>query len=58
MIGEGEFDISLRKNRMQKFQISSQNENSFPILKFKILSNHGKKDYTCIYKVGVFGQRK
>jgi hypothetical protein len=40
---------------LQYFAVDKSIENEFSIIEFRIESNHGNKDYTCIYRVRVHG---
>lgn len=48
----GSYDLN-GKDITQYFATS--NDELYNAVVFKVLSNHGHEDYTCVYKVGVHG---
>ena len=52
MLGSFIYDASL-KQTIQNFNIDSSHEIS--VIELKIESNHGNKDFTCLYKIRVHG---
>jgi SUN domain-containing protein 1/2 len=50
----GTFDA--HGSRTQEFTIPEDMNDSYQIFSLKVLSNHGQPDYTCLYRVKIFGQ--
>eukprot|EP01028_Stygiella_incarcerata_P008272 TRINITY_DN357_c0_g1_i2.p1 TRINITY_DN357_c0_g1~~TRINITY_DN357_c0_g1_i2.p1 ORF type:complete len:821 (+),score=180.89 TRINITY_DN357_c0_g1_i2:181-2643(+) len=42
--------------RTQEFQIPDDVKDSYQIFSLKVVSNHGHPEYTCLYRVKIFGQ--
>lgn len=49
----GGFEYNLDRSPLQNFEIFTQE--SFQVVKFLFTSNYGHSDYTCIYRIRVYG---
>lgn len=52
----GQFEYSLANPEVQSFFVVHPSNNTFRHVEFKVHSNHGHPDYTCVYRVRVHGR--
>uniref|UniRef100_A0A1B6IL46 SUN domain-containing protein n=1 Tax=Homalodisca liturata TaxID=320908 RepID=A0A1B6IL46_9HEMI len=52
----GEFEYNKAGPWRQKFNLNTDGEETFDIVEFRFLSNHGHPNYTCVYRVHVHGK--
>lgn len=51
----GQFEYSLAKPEVQSFFVIHPSNKTFRFVEFKVESNHGHPDFTCVYRVRVHG---
>lgn len=51
----GQFEYSLSNPEVQSFFVVHPSNNTFRLVEFKVHSNHGHPDFTCVYRVRVHG---
>lgn len=52
----GQFEYSLTDPEVQSFNVLHPSNNTFRQVEFKVISNHGHPNFTCVYRVRVHGR--
>ncbi|KAK9695593.1 Sad1 / UNC-like C-terminal [Popillia japonica] len=51
----GKFSYDVKGTRLQYFEMPSSDK-AYNLIEFKVLSNHGHPDFTCVYRLRVHGE--
>ncbi len=55
-LDKGDCSYEIRKSTIQFCNLKPEIENPINILQMRIMSNHGKEEYTCVYRLRVHGR--
>eukprot|EP00611_Tribonema_gayanum_P010256 TRINITY_DN2021_c0_g1_i2.p1 TRINITY_DN2021_c0_g1~~TRINITY_DN2021_c0_g1_i2.p1 ORF type:complete len:301 (+),score=34.82 TRINITY_DN2021_c0_g1_i2:491-1393(+) len=53
---QGEYDLSASPQQLFRVPVGPYSQTAFSIVTLKVLDNHGKPEYTCIYRLQVHGR--